>query len=69
MDIWVEKQVDRKIRRYIEAQRHIKVYENAPLGLCFTDPGLPSWLRGPVEQRIRELRVELSADIRLEWPS
>ncbi|MFH8586500.1 hypothetical protein ACH4GP_19180 [Streptomyces celluloflavus] len=67
---WVDKQVELKIRKYIEARKYISGYENAPIGLMFTDSAVVKSLRAPVEQRIRELRAEFpGVDIRLSWPA
>ncbi|WHM36533.1 hypothetical protein [Streptomyces sp. BPTC-684] len=70
IDKWVDKQVEKKIRSYIEARQYIKGYEDSPIGLAFTESGVNTALRTPVEQRIRELRAEFpEINIRLWWPS
>ncbi|MEV6674289.1 hypothetical protein [Streptomyces sp. NPDC051162] len=70
VDKWVDKQVEKKLRSYIEARQYIKGYEDAPIGLVFTESGVNPALRGPVEQRVRELRAEFpNIEIRLRWPS
>jgi uncharacterized protein YukE len=67
---WVTKQVVQKLESYLEARQHLLGYENAPIGLRMTEPGVEPSLRAAIEAAIDEFRkAHPGADIRLEFAS
>ncbi|MEU8240647.1 LamG-like jellyroll fold domain-containing protein [Actinoplanes missouriensis] len=68
MEDWVQKQVVKKLGRYIIARPYIAGYEKAPIGLRFTEAGVSPALKRMVEEKIRYMRsLHPDADFRLEW--
>ncbi|MFB6552164.1 hypothetical protein [Streptomyces sp. NPDC056405] len=69
---WVETNVDKKVRSFIRARQYAHGYEDAPIGIWFTDPAINTvnpGLRPLVEQKLRELRVEFpNVSLELRWP-
>ncbi|MEV6393295.1 hypothetical protein AB0M39_00645 [Streptomyces sp. NPDC051907] len=70
IDIWMDKHIGPKFRKYVQARQHIAGYENAPIGMKFTDASINPAFRGPIEKRVNELRKEFpNVDLLLEWPT
>ncbi|WP_285619750.1 hypothetical protein [Actinoallomurus iriomotensis] len=69
IDKWVSKHIDKKFDSYLEARRHLKGYENAPIGFSFSEPSADPEFRSAVENAIEELqKSHPDVTIRLEWP-
>jgi uncharacterized protein YukE len=67
---WVTKQVIQKLESYLEARQHLLGYENAPIGLRMTEPGVEPSLRAAIEAAIDEFRkAHPGVDVRLEFAS
>jgi RHS repeat-associated protein len=65
---WVDKQITKKLGAYVEARQHLPGYENAPIGIRFTEPGMESGLRGEVESAVTRFRQNNpGVDVRLEF--
>jgi hypothetical protein len=65
---WVDKQVTDKLEKYVEARQHLPGYENAPIGLRMTEPGVDPALRTEIEHGIDRFRqAHPGVDVRLEF--
>jgi uncharacterized protein YukE len=65
---WVTKQVISKLESYLEARQHLPGYENAPIGLRMTEPGVQPSLRAAIESAIDDFRkAHPGVEIRLEF--
>jgi hypothetical protein len=66
---WVHDDLLPQLDRYIKARKFLKGYENAPLGVDFTRPGVTPELKQAVEDGIREWQARnpgVPVDVR--WP-
>ncbi|WP_144440924.1 hypothetical protein [Streptomyces roseifaciens] len=54
VDKWINKHVHKKLDSYVRARPHMEGYEQAPLGLDFTQPGATPDFRAAVESGIKE---------------
>ncbi|WP_223646959.1 hypothetical protein [Corallococcus sp. EGB] len=67
---WAERHLfgeDGKIEKYIMARRQLPGYENAPVGLDFTDPVTPEF-RSAIEAAVDVLREQYpNVEIRIRW--
>lgn len=67
---WVQKQFVNKMEKYIEAQQYIAGFENAPIGVRFTAPGVDPAFRAAVELAAANLREKHpDVTILIDWPS
>ncbi|MFV8142202.1 alpha/beta hydrolase [Mycolicibacterium senegalense] len=67
---WVQKQFVNKMEKYIEAQQYITGYENAPIGVRFTTPGVDPGFKAAVESAASALRDKHpDITILIDWPS
>ncbi|MEU3430489.1 polymorphic toxin-type HINT domain-containing protein [Streptomyces gardneri] len=67
-DAWITKQIDGKLKKYIEARQYMSGYENAPIGFRLTNPSIDPRFRSALESHIDRLRRENpGVDIRLEF--
>ncbi|MFI6850358.1 hypothetical protein OG535_39635 [Kitasatospora sp. NBC_00085] len=67
-DGWISKQIDGKLKKYIEARQHMPGYENAPIGFRLTNPSIDPRFRSALESHIDNLRqANPGVDIRLEF--
>lgn len=65
---WVAKQVEKKLGSYIEARQYIDGYEQAPIGLRFTTPGVDPGFRAQVEAAVEKMRADNpGVQILVEW--
>ncbi|OLT41248.1 hypothetical protein BJF85_24300 [Saccharomonospora sp. CUA-673] len=68
VDRWVEKHVEGKMERYVEARPHLPGYEDAPIGMRFTEPGADPTFQAAVEQGMDRVRGRHpDVDFRTEW--
>ena len=54
---WVQKNVVGKLNSYTRARQYLTGYENAPLGLDFTQPGATPEFKAAVEQAVEEWKA------------
>ena len=54
---WVQKNVAAKLDSYVRARQYLPGYEQAPLGLDFTQPGATSAFRAAVEQAVDQWKT------------
>ncbi|MER6971125.1 putative T7SS-secreted protein [Nocardioides sp. NPDC000445] len=67
-DKWIDKHVNGKFERYMEARQHMPGYDNAPIGFDFTSPGMDPGFRAGVESAIEALRqANPGVDIRVRF--
>ncbi|GAA1239717.1 RHS repeat-associated core domain-containing protein [Kitasatospora nipponensis] len=67
-DGWISKQIDGKLKKYIEARQYMPGYENAPIGFRLTNPSIDPRFRSALESHIDNLRqANPGVDIRLEF--
>ncbi|MFJ6139013.1 polymorphic toxin-type HINT domain-containing protein [Kitasatospora sp. NPDC092286] len=67
-DAWISKQIDGKLKKYIEARQYMPGYENAPIGFRLTNPSIDPRFRSALESHIDNLRqANPGVDIRLEF--
>jgi hypothetical protein len=65
---WVSKHIDKKFASYVEARQHLAGYEDAPIGFCFTRPGVDALFKSEVESAVDRLRSSYpNVQIFLEW--
>ncbi|WP_405883058.1 polymorphic toxin-type HINT domain-containing protein [Streptomyces sp. NBC_01136] len=65
---WISKQIDGKLKKYIEARQYLSGYENAPIGFRLTNPSIDPRFRSALESHIDNLRqANPGVDIRLEF--
>ncbi|MFC9258157.1 hypothetical protein ACFTTZ_42620, partial [Amycolatopsis thailandensis] len=65
---WVGKHVDKKLNSYLEARKHLQGYENAPIGLRFTQPGATPAFKAAVEKAVDTFRkANTSVRVMLDW--
>jgi hypothetical protein len=70
VNAWVERHVNGQMQQYLDARQHLAGWEDAPIGLRFTEPGIDAAFRRAVEDAVDELRRRYpGVDIRLEWPA
>ncbi|GAA3710162.1 hypothetical protein GCM10022224_089580 [Nonomuraea antimicrobica] len=68
VDKWVKKQIYGKFDKYMEARKHLKDYEDAPMGFRFDEPPFDPSLRTAIEDAIADLRIKNpSTDIHVDW--
>lgn len=68
LSAWTAKQVTKKVESYLEARPLIAGYEDAPIGMHFTQPGVEPAFRNAVEDAVAGLRAKHpGVDIRLRW--
>ncbi|WP_157838434.1 hypothetical protein [Nocardia farcinica] len=66
---WVDKQVTKKLESYMEAQQYIAGYEDSPIGIEFTSPGVDPAFKSAVEQAVAEFKANNPAtEIVVKWP-
>ena len=66
---WVDKQVTQKLNAYLDAREHMPGYEDAPIGVRFTEPNMHPTLRRAVEGAVAKFRQDNpDVDVRLEIP-
>jgi hypothetical protein len=67
---WVQKNVVGKLNSYVRARQYLPGYENAPLGLDFTEPGATPEFRAAVEQSVAEWKSSNpGVDVTVRWAS
>jgi hypothetical protein len=54
---WVQKHVLRKLDSYVRARQYLPGYEDATLGLDFTQPGATTEFRAAVEQAVEQWKT------------
>ncbi|GAA0964262.1 Hint domain-containing protein [Actinocorallia libanotica] len=65
---WLDKQVTKKLDKYLKAREHIEGYENAPIGFRFTSDRMDPRFRTALENHFDRLRRENPGlDLRLEF--
>jgi hypothetical protein len=68
-EAWVDKHVTKKLSSYVEARQHLPGYENAPIGIRFTEPNVQRSLQREVEGAVTKFRQDNpGVDVRLEIP-
>ncbi|MFE3500293.1 polymorphic toxin-type HINT domain-containing protein [Kitasatospora sp. NPDC059160] len=67
-DAWISKQIDGKLKKYLDARQYMPGYENAPIGFRMTNPSIDPRFRSALESHIDNLRqANPGVDIRLEF--
>ncbi|MFJ3214891.1 WXG100 family type VII secretion target [Kitasatospora sp. NPDC086801] len=65
---WVQKNVVKKLDSYIRARPYLEGYENAPLGMDFTEPGATPQFRAAVEQAVEDWKAaNPGVDVSVRW--
>lgn len=65
---WIDKHIEKKFARYLEARARIPGYQNAPIGFRFTDTVTPGF-KADVESAVAGLRAaNPGVQILLEFP-
>ena len=70
-EAWVRKHLlgaKGKIQTYLNARQYLPGYEDAPIGLDFTNPDVTPEFKAAVEKAVDELRtMHPGVEIRLRW--
>lgn len=67
---WVEKNVAGKLNSYTRARQYLPGYENAPLGLDFTQPGATPEFKAAVEQAVDQWKAaNPGVQVTVRWAS
>ncbi|WP_161989321.1 polymorphic toxin-type HINT domain-containing protein [Streptomyces sioyaensis] len=67
-ETWISKQIDGKLKKYLEARQHMPGYEDSPIGFRLTNPLIDPRFRAALEQHVGNLRqANPGVDIRLEF--
>lgn len=67
-DNWVGKHVFKKLDSYVRARPHMQGYENAPIGIRFTEPGATPEFKAAVESGVKKwLQGNPGVDVRVWW--
>lgn len=67
---WVDKNVVKKLNSYVRARQYMPGYENAPLGLDFTEPGATPQFQAAVEQAVEQwIAANPGAQVTVRWAS
>jgi hypothetical protein len=72
MDVgrWTQKNVNGKLDSYVRARQYMPGYENAPLGLDFTQPGATPQFKAAVEQAVDAWKADHpGVDVQVRWAS
>ncbi|MFI0237536.1 hypothetical protein [Streptomyces sp. NPDC016845] len=66
---WIDKHIPDKVKKYLDARRFVKGYENAPIGFRFDPEALKSnpGLKKLVEDYMHQMRIKYDVDIRIWW--
>lgn len=65
---WVEKHVHKKLDSYVRARGHLERWEQAPIGLDFTQPGATPAFKKAVEEGVQIWRQNNpGVDVRVRW--
>ncbi|MEU6235634.1 putative T7SS-secreted protein [Kitasatospora sp. NPDC047058] len=65
---WVEKNVVKKLDSYLRARPYLEGYEDAPMGLDFTEPGATPEFRAAVEQAVGDWKTaHPGVDVSVRW--
>ena len=65
---WVQKNVTGKLDSYVRARQYMPDYEQAPLGLDFTQPGATPAFRAAVENAVSQWKaVNPGVDVTVRW--
>jgi hypothetical protein len=68
VDKWIAKHVFKKLDSYVRARPYMNGFENAPIGISFTEPGATPEFRAAVESGIAEWRAKHpDVDVRVRW--
>jgi hypothetical protein len=67
---WVQKHVLRKLDSYVRARQYLAGYENAPLGIDFTQPGATPEFKAAVEQAVQQWKAaHPGVEVTVRWAS
>lgn len=67
---WVDKNVTGKLDSYARARQYLPGYENAPVGLDFTQPGATPQFKAAVEQAVEQWKASNPGiDVTVRWAS
>lgn len=65
---WIAKHVFKKLDAYVRARPHMPGFEDAPIGLSFTEPGATPQFRSAVESGIAEwLTKNPDVEVKVRW--
>lgn len=68
VDNWVGKHVFKKLDSYIRARPHMQGFEDAPIGIRFTEPGATPGFKSAVESGVEKwLQSNPGVDVRVWW--
>ncbi|MEU7164171.1 hypothetical protein AB0A70_05935 [Streptomyces morookaense] len=68
VDKWVKKHVFKKLDSYVRARPHMNGYEQAPMGLDFTEPGATPAFRAAVESGVEKWKAaNPGVDVKVRW--
>jgi hypothetical protein len=67
---WVNKHVVTKLSSYVRARQYLPGWENAPLGLDFTEPGATPEFKAAVEQAVEQFKAaNPGVQVTVRWAS
>jgi len=67
---WVNKHVVTKLSSYVRARQYLPGWENAPLGLDFTEPGATPEFKAAVEQAVEQFKTNNpGVQVTVRWAS
>lgn len=65
---WLQKNVVKKLDSYVRARQYLSGYENAPMGIDFTEPGATAEFKSAVEQSVEQWKAENpGVDVSVRW--
>jgi hypothetical protein len=65
---WCQKNVTKKLDSYFRARPYLQGYENAPMGLDFTEPGATPEFKAAVEQAVNDWKAaHPGVDVSVRW--
>ncbi|MCX4748851.1 hypothetical protein OG455_25610 [Kitasatospora sp. NBC_01287] len=65
---WVDKNVVKKLDSYVRARPYMPGYEDAPMGLDFTEPGATPQFKATVEQAVNDWKAaHPGVDVEVQW--
>ena len=66
---WVAKNVTKKLDSFLRGRPYAQGYENAPLGMDFTEPGATPEFKAAVEKAVSDWEAKNGVDVEVRWAS